>query len=472
MPAGGVDHRSRELALLATLAHKRYTDPRIGKLLEACEKNSSLTSDPHSDSAANLREIRHDFDRRTKLPSEHVGEIAQTGSKAHHEWQQARADNDFDRFRPWLEKNIELSRKSAGYYGWGADEEPWDALAEGYETGMRAANIETIFTPLRDRLQSLLTDLMSGSKGPTTKFDDVEVAPEQQMAFVRSISERIGFDYGRGRIDPSAHPFCGGTHYGDVRITTRFKPNMVGDALMSTMHETGHGIYEQGLPPEHEGTPIGRVRSLGLHESQSRMWENFVGRSEAFWRWCLPVMKEELGSPVADLTHDDVYGGMNRVEPSLIRVEADEATYNMHIMIRFELERALIGGSPEARDLPNEWNLRYKEYLGVDVPDDARGCMQDIHWSGGSFGYFPTYTLGNLYAAQIFEKVLSDIPDLHAKFEEGEFAPLKDWLNENMHRHGGRYLPSELCERLTGKPLGADPLLRHLEGKLRPLYSA
>ncbi len=236
------------------------------------------------------------------------------------------------------------------------------------------------------------------------------------------------------------------------------------------MHECGHGIYEQGLLAEHIGTPMGSSVSLGIHESQSRMWENQVGRSQAFWKWCHPKLAEFFGDAAGHLSFDDVYGGVNIVTPDFIRVEADEATYNMHPMIRFEIERAVLKGDLAVGDIPGVWNEKYKEYLGLDVPNDAKGCLQDIHWSMTSMGYFPTYTLGNLYAAQFFEKVLEDIPDMYQQFERGEFAALKAWLNENIHAHGKRYRAADLCEHVTGKPLSADPLMRHLEGKLRPIY--
>ncbi len=466
MPPGGVEQRSNQLALLAKLTHERATDPRIGELLAQCEADKDLTADPHSDSAANIRELRRAYDRATKLPSDHVEENARTHAIAEHHWEEARAKKDFSLFEPWLEKNIGLARTTAGFYGWESDEEPWDALAEGYERGMRARQVDSVFVPLRDRLQALVSDLSSARK-PSTSIHDITLPTDAQMSFVTKISEAIGFDFSRGRIDTTVHPFCSGFHPGDVRITTRFSDNKFFDSLAATMHETGHGIYEQGLLPAYNGTPLGRAVSLGIHESQSRMWENFVGRSRAFWTWCQPLVANDLGITASA---DDIYAGMNLVDPSFIRVEADEATYNLHIMVRFELERALMNGDLGAADVPHEWNRRYKEYLGVDVPDDALGCLQDVHWSGGSFGYFPTYTLGNIYAAQIFEKIREDIGDVDAQFERGDFGPLKGWLNENLHRHGGRYIPSELCERLTGKPLSADALLRHLEGKLRPLY--
>lgn len=472
MPPGGVEHRSSQLAQLAGLIHERLTDPRIGDLLAECEADAGLTADPHSDSAPNLREIRRTYDRSTKLPGDLVEDMARTRSMAEHEWAQARAKSDFSLFQPWLEKNLSLYRRAAECYGWGDDEEPWDALAEGYEPGMRAKQIEAVFAPLRSDLQALVSDLMSGSRKPSTALEGISLPIDDQRRFVRRVAEAMGFDFTRGRIDTTVHPFCSGSHPGDVRITTRFSEDKFFDALGSTMHEAGHGIYEQGVPAEHNGTPLGRAVSLGVHESQSRMWENFVGRSRSFWEWCLPEAAVAFGSALSLLSVDEAYEGMNTVRPDFIRVEADEATYNMHIMIRFELERALLSGDIEAAELPHEWNQRYKEYLGVDVPDDARGCLQDVHWSAGLFGYFPTYTLGNLYAAQLFEKILEDIPDLHGGFARGDFSQLKEWLNTNLHAHGSRYLPAELCERITGRPLGPEPLLRHLDGKLRPLYGA
>lgn len=468
LPPGGIEHRSRQLAQIARLAHGMATDPRIGDLLDRCEDDPDLTADPHSDTAANLREIRRQYDRATKLPADLVSEMASTRSRAQHEWAEARQASDFSRFAPWLEKNLRLVREAADHYGWEA--ERWDALAEGFEPDMRATGIEEVFGPLRDRLAGLVDELLGGPKRPDTDFRTIEVPIERQRDFVRFVTERMGFDYSRGRLDTSTHPFCSGTHPGDVRLTTRFRPDNVGDALSSTMHEAGHGLYEQGLPPQHVGTPLGDVASLGLHESQSRMWENQVGRSEAFWRWCHPKLAEFFGDAFSSLSPDDVYGAMNTVERSLIRVEADEATYNLHIMVRFELERALVGGNLDPGDVPGAWNEKYREYVGVDVPDDARGCLQDVHWSMGAFGYFPTYTLGNLYCAQLFERAREDVDDLDECFARGEFEALTAWLNENVHAYGGRYRAAELCERVTGEPLSPEPLLRHLEGKLRPLY--
>ncbi|MHC4416635.1 MAG: carboxypeptidase M32 [Planctomycetota bacterium] len=470
MPEGGLEYRSRQLAQLASLHHRAATDPRVGECLAACEADAGLLRDPTGAAAVNVREIRHRYDRQTKLPTALVEELAQTTSLARHVWGQARKDSDFARFRPWLEKVVELTRRAAECYGWPEDGEPWDALAEDYEPGCTAAQVQDVFGPLRARLQPLIGELAESSTKPSNAFNELKLPIGKQESFVRYVSELIGFEYTRGRLDRSTHPFCSGTHCHDVRLTTRFRDDNVNDALGSTMHESGHGIYEQGLPAEHVGTPMGTSVSLGIHESQSRMWENQVGRSWAFWSWCFSKLGDFFGSSIGGLGPDDVYGGANIVKPDFIRVEADEATYNMHIMVRFEIERALMKGDLAVPEIPGAWNDAYKAYLGLDVPDDRRGCLQDIHWSLGSIGYFPTYTLGNLYAAQFFEKVLEDMPDLYRQFERGEFGGLKKWLNEKIHAHGQRYRAADLCQHVTGKSLSADPLMRHLEGKLRPLY--
>ncbi len=470
MPAGGVELRSRQLAQLAGLRHERMTDPKLDELLHACEDDADITGDPLAVPAVNVRELRRDYDRRTKLPAELVEHEARLTSRGRHVWAEARKNNDFNAFLPTLTEIIDLLRRKAACYGWAEGGEAWDALAEDYEPGCTAQDVEKVFTPLRQELQVLLDDLMGSSTPPSNAFNEAVAPIEQQRAFVKMVSEKFGFDYTRGRLDTSTHPFCSGSHPHDVRLTTRFRDTDLNDALGSTMHEAGHGIYEQGLPNEHWGTPMADPVSLGIHESQSRMWENQVGRSIPFWKWCYPEMQTHFGDAFATLSFDEVFGGANIVRPSLIRVEADEATYNMHIMIRFEIERGVLAGAIDARDIPEIWNAKYKEYLAVDVPDDARGCLQDIHWSMGAMGYFPTYTLGNLYAAQFFEAAHAAIPDLETQFERGGFDALRGWLNEHIHAHGRRYRAADLCEVVTGQPLSAEPLLRHLNDKLRPLY--
>ncbi|MBC23232.1 MAG: carboxypeptidase M32 [Phycisphaerae bacterium] len=470
MPPGGLEYRSRQMSQLAGMKHTMATDPRLGEFLQACEEDASLTSDPTSVEAVNIRQARRAYDKATRLPDSLVTEMARVESIAQHEWAAARTDDDYDRFKPYLQQLLDLSREKASCYGWPDDGEPWDALADNYEPGCSAAEIERVFTPLRDSLQSLVADLVASPTPPSNAFNERALAIEAQERFVRDVSERIGFDFNRGRLDRSTHPFCGGSNCNDVRMTTRFSESNVNDALGSTLHESGHGIYEQGLLSEHVDTPMGSSVSLAIHESQSRMWENQVGRSREYWKWCQGELSKYFGSSLDDLSIDDLYGGANIVRPDFIRVEADEATYNLHIMVRFQIERPLISGDLGVDDIPETWNRLYKEYLGIEVPNDRLGCLQDVHWSFASFGYFPTYTLGNLYCAQFFEAALQEMPDLMDDFTRGEFTRLKDWLNRNIHAHGQRWLAADLCEQVTGKPLSAEPLMRHLNNKLRPIY--
>lgn len=471
MPAQGLDLRGRQMAQIARMSHQMRTDPKIGELLAICEADAELMADPHSVAAANVRGIRREYDKSTKLPADLVEEMAKTTTQSKAHWAAARKANEFAQFLPWLEKIVELKRRQAECFGWPQDGEPWDALADLYEPGCTAKYVTSVFAPLREKLVALVEKLMASSQKPSDAFLREKLPIEQQMAFVRFVAEKIGFDFKRGRLDISTHPFCGGTHTNDIRMTTRFHDDNVLDALGSTMHESGHGMYEQGLKYEHFGTPAGDAISLGIHESQSRLWENQVGRSRAFWQWLHPKLGEFFGQTLATkYTLDDVYGAANLVQPDFIRVEADEATYNLHVMVRFEIERGLMNGSIRPADVPGVWNAKYNEYLGVTVPNDAKGCLQDVHWSMGAIGYFPTYTLGNLYCAQFFEKAAADLGNLDEMFAAGEFSALKRWLNEHIHQHGQRYEAAELCEVVTGKPLSAEPLLRHLESKLLPLY--
>ncbi|MEE2907880.1 MAG: carboxypeptidase M32 [Planctomycetota bacterium] len=470
MPSGGVAYRGAQLAILSRLAHEMLTDDATGDALSTCEGVSELTEDVLSPEAVNIRQIRWEYDRRTCLPASLVEEEAALSSSAMHIWTEARKNADFSMFQPELEKVVGLMKRKAECYGWAEGCEPWDALAEDYEPGCTAAEVASVFTPLRKELQTLLDALMGSSTPPSNDFNEVKVPIEKQKAFVRDVASKMGFEFDKGRLDESTHPFCSGSHCNDVRMTTRYQEAFVNDALGSTTHETGHGLYEQGLLEAHIGTPMGAAVSLGIHESQSRMWENQVSRSEAFWKWCHPRMKELLGDSVSSLSFEDVYGGANIVKPDFIRVEADEATYNMHIMIRFELERALMKGDLAVGDLPEAWNTKYRDYLGIDVPNDAKGCLQDVHWSMCAMGYFPTYTLGNLYCAQFFEKAMSDMPDLYEQFAQGEFEGLLNWLRTNIHEHGQRYRAADLCEHVTGRPLESAPLVKHLNDKLRPLY--
>ncbi len=474
MPSGGVAFRGRQLAQLARLGHEMATDRRIVELLAACEGDAALTGDRLSVPAVNVREIRRKYDRRTRLPADLVAEFAKVTSLARHEWAEARKANDFRRFEPHLTKIIELSRERAACYGWPEGGEPWDALSEDFQPGCSAAYVQRVFSPLRPRLVKLVGELMDAPGRPDDSFNHCRLPVEKQEQFVRQVAQCIGFDFSRGRLDRSTHPFCSGTHVHDVRMTTRFHEEKLLDALASTLHESGHAIYEQNLPGRDDdsliGLPMSDSVSLSIHESQSRLWENQVGRSAAFWHWCQPMLREAFGAEAASYSARRLYEAANVVTPSLIRVEADEATYNLHIMVRFELERALLRGDMTPGDVPGAWNERYRDYLGIDVPDDAHGCLQDIHWSLGAMGYFPTYTLGNLYAAQFFEKASEYLGNLDDQIARGEFGPLREWLTKSIHSHAMRYESEALCEHVTGKPLSADPLMRHLERKLRGVY--
>jgi carboxypeptidase Taq len=467
MPPGGVEHRSRQMSLLARLQHETLTADRIGELLAECEAGG-LADDPMSPAAVNLRELRRTYDRRTRLPADLVAEEARLASVAQHHWVEARKESDFQRFRPDLTRVVDLLRRKAECLGWPADGEPWDALAEDFEPGCTARDVEAVFEPLRSRLRALLDQLRGGTP-PDLAARRVRVPLERQREAVRAVAEQIGFDFTRGRLDTSAHPFCGGTHCNDVRLTTRFREDGFLDALSSTMHEAGHGMYEQGLLAEHVGTPMGDAVSLGIHESQSRMWENQVGRSLAFCEWLNARFGSIFGLKGPDAARR-LFGAANRVEPDLIRVEADEATYNLHVMVRFDLERRLLRGDLDVADVPEAWNQGYRASLGVEVPDDARGCLQDVHWSGCMMGYFPTYTLGNLYAAQFYRQARRELGDLEGGYRTGRFQDLKAWLNQRIHAHGQRHRAADLCVAVTGEPLSADPLMEYLEGKLRPLY--
>jgi len=478
MPPKGAPARAESQAAIASLVHEQRTSPKVGELLAACEADGSLSVDPTSAVAANLREIRRDYDHHTKLPKELVAEIARVGSESQEVWKKAREKNDFPMFRPWLEKMVELQRRKASCLGFAPGGEAYDALLDIHEPAMTAKQVEAIFTPLRERLAALIARVRESKTKVRTKCLEVHVDPDAQHRFGLAVLGAMGFDLEAGRLDVTTHPFCSGPAPGDTRLTTRYRDEKFTDALYGTMHEGGHGLYEQGLPKLAKdgspsplyGTPLADSISLGIHESQSRMWENFVGRSKAFWKWALPRSKKYFGKALAKYDVKDLYAAVNTVSPSFIRVEADEATYNLHVMVRFELERAILRGDLAVKDIPGEWNARYREYLGLKVPDDRRGCLQDVHWSFGLFGYFPTYTLGNLYAAQFWEKILKDIPDLNKQIAKGSMLELKEWLNAKVHAHGRRYTASDLCVRVTGAPLSADPLLRHLTAKAEQVY--
>ncbi len=506
MPHGGTIHRGEQMALLAGLFHERATDPRLGELIELLEE-SDLAADNETPAAANIRELRRDYDRRTKLPQRLVESLARTTSLAQQQWTVARREAKFASFRPWLDQIVDLKREEAmclmesahdarsqvpagdrqnsGPVGQCPGIEAsrlslYDPLLDHYEPGASSADLAVLFQALRENLVPLVkainevvkTRTRSGGGSSTGESAILRrVFPvDRQRVFGEAVAAAIGFNFEQGRLDVAAHPFCTAIGPGDTRITTRYDEHQFSDAFFGILHEAGHGLYEQGLPAEHFGTPIGKPASLGVHESQSRLWENAVGRSRPFWLYWFPMARRMFHQALHDVTLDQFLSAINEVEPSLIRVQADEVTYNLHIIIRFELEQALLADDLSTVDLPAAWNQRYADLLGITPKTDAEGCLQDIHWSAGLFGYFPTYTLGNVYAAQLYAKAEADLGGLDAEFGRGEFGELLSWLRDNVHRHGHRYQPVSLLEHATGTKPDYRPLITAVQHKYGELY--
>ena len=462
LPPKGFEHRANQSSMLAKMIHDWFTSPAIDNLLAEVE-TSALVADPVSDAAVNARETRRAYDRAVKLPGSLVEEMSRTEVLAQQAWGEARKKNDFPMFQPWLEKWVKLKQQEAKCVGYKSN--PYDALLDQFEPGETAEGVRSTFESLRGPLVELVGKIVGSGRKAPVEILERQYPPAAQEKLAREAAAAVGFDFAAGRLDVSIHPFCSGLGPGDTRLTTRYDERYFGDAFFGVLHETGHGLYAQGLEVEHFGTPRGEAISLGIHESQSRMWENLVGRSRSFWRYFMPRARAAFPDTLRDVSDDDWYFAINDVRPSLIRTEADEATYNLHVLLRFELEEAMLKGDLAPADLPGAWTEKMQKYLGLTPPDDARGCLQDIHWSGGAIGYFPTYTLGNLFAAQFFEQARKDLGDLDAQFAAGEFAPLLGWLRKNIHRHGKKYLPRQLVKNVTGADLSAEPLLRHLRKK-------
>ena len=462
MPPNGVDFRAKTIAMIAALKHERQIDPVIGDVLSQVTENG----DPIR--ATNIRETHRFYDRAVKVPTKLVKEIAHTSSLARSAWVKARQDSDFATFVPHLSKLLDLRRQQAECIGY--EDEIYDALLDEYEPGARTAEVAAIFADLRKQLVPLVRAIADAPTRPDSSILRRNYPRAAQERMARRFATEMGFNFESGRLDVSVHPFCTSIGAQDVRITTRYHENFLPTAVFGVMHEAGHGLYEQGFLPEHAFTPAGRFVSLGIHESQSRMWENQVGRSRPFWErhfgWAQELFPESLG----DVSLDAFYGAINTVAPSLIRVEADEVTYNLHIVVRFELERDLLSGKLEVTDIPDAWNARMADLVGVRPPNDREGCLQDVHWSMGVFGYFPTYALGNLYAAQFFAAARRDIPDLDDRIRNGDLKALLEWLRANIHRQGMRYRANELCEEVTGQPLSIKPFMDYVKGKFEPIY--
>ncbi len=461
MPPKALAFRAEQLAHLSGLTHRLFTAPEVGGWIADCENHGFAAG---SDEAVNVREWRHSYDRQTKLPPELVEELHRTTSLAREAWVEARRHSRFSLFQPHLERILELNRRMADH--WGYDECRYDALLDGYERGARTAALKAVFAELRPAVVSILGPAAELARGIPADVLDGDYPIAAQQAFNREVATAIGYDFESGRIDTTAHPFCTGLGPGDCRLTTRYNERNFAQSLYGVLHEAGHGMYEQGLPVAHHGTPLGAAVSLGIHESQSRLWENHVGRSTAFWEHWLPVACRHFPA-LKRFSPEQMVRAVSRVASSFIRVEADEVTYDLHIILRFELELALIDGALRVADLPGVWNQEFEKMFGLKVPDDAHGCLQDIHWSLGSIGYFPTYTLGNLNASQLMDAVRREHLSLDTELARGNYAQLLKWLREKIHRHGQRFMPLDLMSHATGEPTRA----RHHFDYLRRKYT-
>jgi carboxypeptidase Taq len=467
MPPGGIQARAQQLSTLMRLSHMRLSSDRVGKLLDGLE--DELATKPYdSDEASLVRVTRRDYDDAVKLPPELIAEIARAGTVARPAWEEARREAKFDVFAPFLEKTVELNRRVADALGY--DRRPYDALLNRTEPGMTTAQLEAIFAELK----SAIVPLVAGIARHADTVDDSvlfrDFDPDRQLSYALDVVKRLGYDLDKGRQDVSTHPFSTTFGPGDARITTRVMRKFFNACLFGSIHEAGHGMYDQGFGDNLDRTPLWAASSPGVHESQSRMWENVVGRSLAFWRHFFPSLQATFPEPLRGVDAEGFYRAINRSYPSFIRVEADEVTYNLHILLRFELENELLEGTLKVRDVPEAWNARFKSYFGLDVPNDREGALQDIHWSFVAFAIFPGYTIGNLISAQLMEKIRQEIPDLDAKIERGDFSALLGWLRRNVHRHGRKFTPNELLERATGRPLTAAPWISYVQKKFGALY--
>ncbi len=466
-PRKGIGQRSEAVGTLSSEMFRLSTSDEMGELLEALEQPNTYAELSAIDRRL-VEEGRKDFDRNRKIPPETYREYVVLTSQAESAWEEAKEKDDFPGFAPYLEKIIDYNRRFIEL--WGAKRTSYDTLLDMYEPGMTTADLDRLFGELKARLVPLAEEISSRGEKPDTSFLQGTFDIGAQKRFSLYTLKQMGYDFEAGRLDESVHPFATGLSPGDVRITTRYLPNDVTSALFGTIHEGGHALYEQNIAEELIGTPLCTGTSMGIHESQSRLWENMIGRSRVFWQRYFPELQKHFPGQLDGVSAESFYRGINVVEPSLIRIEADELTYNLHIMIRYEIEKLLFNEALPARDLPEVWNAKYKEALGIVPSTNAEGVLQDVHWSGGSFGYFPSYSLGNMYAAQIMNTAKKKLPNLEESIAAGELLPLKQWLTEGVYRHGKLLQPAEIIERISGEPLRSSYLCDYLEGKYRDIY--
>ncbi|MFO8109044.1 MAG: carboxypeptidase M32 [Thermoplasmata archaeon] len=465
MPPEAIPARSGMRSVLYKYHHELLTSDKLKRCIKELNISKNLEQ-LNSSQKANLREMTRAFERKYNVPNKLIQKIAKAATEAQSVWKSAREKSDFNMFLPHLEKNVELRKEFAGYIEY--ENEPYDALLDEFDPGSTAKWIEKVFGPMKKKLSHIVDKIASTDIVPGQGvFDGKEFPVKSQMSVCEKLAKNIGFDFNKGRLDSSVHPFTVGMDY-DVRITNRYNPKNI-SSIYSLLHESGHGMYEQNIGPDLLGTPIGQYISMGFHESQSRTWENFVGRSRPFMDHLYPMITKEFPS-MKENSPEDIYQAVNRVEPSLIRVEADEVTYNLHIALRYDIELGLFRDEIEPNETEVVWQNKMDEYLGISPPTAAEGVLQDVHWSTGQFGYFPSYTLGNLYAAQLFNTIRNDISTLDDSISKGDFQPLGEWLKSNIYCHGKRYLAPEMLERLTGEPLTEKHLIDYIKEKYSPIY--
>ncbi|MCY1001348.1 carboxypeptidase M32 [Myxococcus sp. MISCRS1] len=457
--------RAQQLSTLQGLLHERLVDPRLGEALSKASVDPGLTGDEQ----AMVAVLQREREREVRVPAALVRALAEAQSHGLHAWREARKERRFARFQPALQRLLSLRREQADAYG--HDGERYDALLEGYEPGMRVSRLTPVLTALREQLVPMVGKLTGTGKRPRPVFDGRRFDKDAQWRFTLKLLEDIGFDLEAGRQDLSIHPFTGGTHALDVRLTTHVDESNPLSAIFSTIHEAGHGLFEQGFAPELHRTPLAASPSMGLHESQSRLWENQVGRGRPFWEHYFPLLRDSFPEALKGVDLEDFLAAVNEVRPSLIRIESDEVTYNLHIAVRYELELLLFRDALPLDDVPAAWNERMERYLGVTPPDDTQGVLQDIHWAWGELGYFPTYSLGNLYAASLYRVAGRELPDLDAQLRQGKMLPLRDWLRDRVHQHGFRLPAEERMRVVTGQGLTDADFLTHLRSKYGALYS-
>jgi carboxypeptidase Taq len=464
MPPGGNEARGQQLATLSKIAQEKFITEEVGSLIDDLKGELDGAD---TDDAALVRVAARNYDKARRVPPSFIAEQAIVTSKAFEAWVEARGKSDFSVFQPQLEKVVELTHKYISFFP--PADHPYDTLLDNFEPGMKTADVKVIFNGLRPKQVKLIKAIAS-SKQVKDDFLFRKFNEKKLLDFSEQVITRFGYDWNRGRQDKAPHPFETTFSVDDVRITTRFESDNPLAMLFSTMHEAGHALYEQGVEPSFDRTPLGGGTSLAVHESQSRMWENLVGRSLPFWEHYYPALKKLFPAQLDGVSLKSFYKGINKVQPSLIRVNADEATYNLHIMLRLELEIGMVDGSIAVKDLPEIWNAKMQEYLGVTPPDDARGVLQDIHWSGGAIGYFSTYALGNLVSAQLWEKINKDIRNLDDQIRKGDFSELLAWLRKNIHQHGQKYEPQQLVQKVTGSKISSEPYVRYLTKKYSEIY--